>query len=446
MDGSRKRSVVWEFFKSTESGSVQCQLCRTYMLKQVRGSTTNMLKHVRTKHPAAVSQRIDSMTDGDFQDLDPDREQFCSVEVSLDDGDSDTVHSLSETASNGVLQSLAGDSSGIIQRVVVTNCSPTGRKRSLIWNYFERLTEAGAACCHICSKQLQFSENSSTSNLRRHILKRHPKVFSELTASMQQPPRVKTPRDPIISMDTEESFNTTEQIQPSVKASQDDGDSDAAHSPNETSSNGMLHTSQESSETVELVVETNCSSASRMRHKPSLIWNYFERLASLSAARCRICMKKLQCGKNSGTSNLRRHMLKRHPKVFSELKDNGQAFSTNIDDEGTSGTTEPSGARRVLRREQELIEALRRTQKEEARTLEHQRELLHKLRTAHAREVAAEKEGIELLRKTQQKEAEDLRRQREELKKEKEDLLRKWEEFREASKTILLFSDGQQAT
>uniref|UniRef100_A0A672HY50 Uncharacterized LOC115388566 n=1 Tax=Salarias fasciatus TaxID=181472 RepID=A0A672HY50_SALFA len=311
-----KRSVVWEFFKSTESGSVQCQLCRTYMLKQVRGSTTNMLKHVRTKHPAAVSQRIDSMTDVPYITV----LSSLVVEVSLDDGDSDTVHSLSETASNGVLQSLAGDSSGIIQRVVVTNCSPTGRKRSLIWNYFERLTEAGAACCHICSKQLQFSENSSTSNLRRHILKRHPKVFSELTASMQQPPRVKTPRDPIISMDTEESFNTTEQIQPS-------GD---------------------------------------------------------------VCPCFL------------------------------------------------SGARRVLRREQELIEALRRTQKEEARTLEHQRELLHKLRTAHAREVAAEKEGIELLRKTQQKEAEDLRRQREELKKEKEDLLRKWEEFREASKTILL--------
>lgn len=58
------------------------------------------------------------------------------------------------------------------------------------------------------------------------------------------------------------------------------------------------------------------------RTQRSMIWRHFERLDSLNAARCRICMKKLKCGKNS-TSNLHRHMSKRHPKMLSELVSSG---------------------------------------------------------------------------------------------------------------------------
>lgn len=54
----------------------------------------------------------------------------------------------------------------------------------------------------------------------------------------------------------------------------------------------------------------------------STIWRHFERLDSLNAACCRICTKKLKCGKNS-SSNLHRHMSKRHPNLLLEQVSNG---------------------------------------------------------------------------------------------------------------------------
>lgn len=90
--------------------------------------------------------------------------------------------------------------------------------------------------------------------------------------------------------------------------------------------------------------------------------------------------------------------------------------------------------------ELELIEALRRTQKEEAQALQRQRELLEKLQTVSAREVAAEREKIESLRKAQQEEAEELRRQREELEKGKAELQKKWEDFNQEREKFMLLS------
>ncbi|XP_071344566.1 zinc finger BED domain-containing protein 4 [Trachinotus anak] len=334
---TRKRSVVWGFFKTVDSQSVQCLLCRGYQSRQVQGSTTAMLRHLRVKHPKEVAKKCkgrapETVPRNGHPDVDMHSDQFCSVDVPLEDGDSDIHTTMNESdissAINGIMESAQGDTA-------------------------EPITH-GEAC--------------------------------------------------------------------------DD------------------------------------SPVRRTRHKRSLIWRHYERLDSLNAARCRICMKKLQCFEGGGTSNLRRHMSKRHPEVFSRLLVDGlkpppssssQGSSANSDaltPSEAAGATEQrqfpgsrasDGERRVLRRERELIEALRRTQKEEARALEHQRELLEKLRSADAREAAAEREKIESLRKAQQEEANALNRLREELQKEKAELQKKWEELQQEREELLLFSRGQ---
>lgn len=78
-----------------------------------------------------------------------------------------------------------------------------------------------------------------------------------------------------------------------------------------------------------------------------------------------------------------------------------------------------------------MIESLRSMQREEARALEQQRELLKKLHAANARE-AAERGQTESLR-SHLEEAKDLSRQKEELQKEKAEPQKKWEK-------LLLFS------
>uniref|UniRef100_A0A3B5QWD2 Uncharacterized LOC102227966 n=1 Tax=Xiphophorus maculatus TaxID=8083 RepID=A0A3B5QWD2_XIPMA len=220
----------------------------------------------------------------------------------------------------------------------------------------------------------------------------------------------------------------------------------------------------------------------------SLIWRLFEHLDNLNAARCRICMKKLH--KSGGISNLRRHLVKRHPKVLSELLSTNHRpavpsqdlnvasvsresyigtephpVEVRVEDDSSDVMTpsiEPDAGHiindnpdslqeglaqeafhsevRVFERELELIEALRRTQREEAQALQQQRELLERLQTVGAREAAAERETIESLRKAQQEEADELIRQREEMEKEKAELRKKWEELYQEKKEFSFLS------
>ncbi|XP_053179158.1 zinc finger BED domain-containing protein [Scomber japonicus] len=339
---SRRRSVVWGFFKAVDSDSVQCLLCKNYLGKGEQGTTTAMLRHLRVKHPTevAIAEKSDghgpeTAASNGVQDLEADRGQFCSVEVSLDDGDSDTITTVNEadinSAINGILEAAQG--APVEQR---TDEEASGRclkrrrnTRSLIWRHFERLESLAAARCRICKKKIQCFD-SSTSNLHRHMSKRHPEA-SQLAAVVQNPPISKS-----------------------------------SHGSN-----------------------TNVDTST--------------------------------------------------PPVTVEVSEQRE-FSDVIKDSRMFG-----GERRVFRREHELIEALRRAQREEARALEHQRELLEKLHAVNAREAAAEREQIESLRKAQQEEAKDLNRQREELKTEKAELQKKWEEL-QREKEELLFSRGQSAS
>lgn len=75
----------------------------------------------------------------------------------------------------------------------------------------------------------------------------------------------------------------------------------------------------------------------RHSRRRSLIWRLFEHLDNLNAARCRICMKKLH--KSGGISNLRRHLVKRHPHVLSELLSSNHQPSQALNDSSVSNDT-----------------------------------------------------------------------------------------------------------
>ncbi|TKS70106.1 hypothetical protein D9C73_004173 [Collichthys lucidus] len=321
----RKKSVVWCFFRRVDEESVQCLLCLGRVKHgQGQGTTTNLLRHLRVKHPATEIKKIPEAV---HEDMETDGEHFCSVEVALEDGDAETHTTGNDADINSAIDSI-------------------------------------------------------------------------LEAAQEGP----------AEQTTHEEANDNRPV-------------------------------------------------IRRQKKRSMIWRHFEVLDSLEAARCRICMKKLQCFEGGSTSNLHRHMSKRHPEMFSRLgvdrqtppPCNSNANGDTLKPPKTVGSTEigalklpnaSTGAKSALRRERELIEALRRAQKEEARALDHQRELLEKLRAVDAREAAAEREKIESLRKAQLEEANDLSRQREELQREKEALQKKMEEFHRERQEV---SRGQQA-
>ncbi|XP_040001444.1 zinc finger BED domain-containing protein isoform X1 [Xiphias gladius] len=197
---TRKRSVVWGFFKTVDSESVQCLLCRGYQSRQVQGSTTAMLRHLRVKHPKEVAKKCkgrapQTVSRNGHQDVDTDSEQFCSVEVALEDGDSDNHTTMNESdiscAINGILEAAQGGSAEQTPLGEASDDLPVRRsrhKRSLIWRHYEHLDSLNAARCRICMKKLQCFEGGGTSNLRRHMSKRHPEVFSRLVAGGLNPP------------------------------------------------------------------------------------------------------------------------------------------------------------------------------------------------------------------------------------------------------------------
>lgn len=52
----RKRSVVWGFFKEVDAKSVQCLVCTGHLMRLEQGTTTNMLRHLRVKHPTVFKK------------------------------------------------------------------------------------------------------------------------------------------------------------------------------------------------------------------------------------------------------------------------------------------------------------------------------------------------------------------------------------------------------
>ena len=107
--------------------------------------------------------------------------------MALEDGNSDIMITLNETDYPVINGLPSSDSAQQETCADVSDKRPT-RKRSLIWRYFQRLDSLDAARCRICMRTLQCFEGCATGNLRRHLLNKHPKVFSELVANMQQPP------------------------------------------------------------------------------------------------------------------------------------------------------------------------------------------------------------------------------------------------------------------
>ncbi|XP_019214480.1 uncharacterized protein LOC100707168 isoform X1 [Oreochromis niloticus] len=461
-----RSSVVWGFFENIDFRSVRCLLCGRHLLKKGCGSTTPMLRHLRVKHPSELSTRSNGPGSkpgpGEDQHHQAEGEQFCSVEVALEGDEDDTaVHTTGISSSLNDVLPQVGPSEIITQMETSDEHSVRRpRHRSVIWKHFDHLDNLNAVRCRICMKQLV--ESGGVSNLWRHLSSKHPKVYSELVSTQQHPPTsLNSSQDSNTNPETDEAFWGTEKSDAPVEVLSKDRDSETVTLVNETDNslaiNGILDASHGNPAEPQTNTEGSDDLPAR-RPQRSTIWRHFERLDSLNAARCRICTKKLKCGKH-GSANLHRHMSKRHPNLLSELVSNGlhlPALNSSQVSHANNKTSEQrqapgalkmsEGERRTLKREIELIEALRRTQKEEARTLEHQRELLEKLRAASARETAAEREQIESLRKAQQEEAKDLSRQREELQKEKEELQKKWDELQQEREELLLFSRGQQVS
>lgn len=349
-----------------------------------------MLRHLRFKHQDESGSSLTGVAESSSgtEATSEEHQQFCSVEVSLEEGDTQSINTLNESAVNSILEASQAAPAEVIEGTGISDNSSKYRyrhRRSLIWNYYEVLDSVRAVKCLLCMKKLKSCKSGNTSNLRRHISKKHPETFSEILTNGQPPPFLKISH--VASVANEVCDESSPPKSPEV-----------SNAIEETSENLGLETPPQISIVIEEAPEN-----SRLRE-----------MTQVTNANG-VTLENFRLVKSSQSSKASR---KPHEILYAAEIPGSFKFS---------GTSESEGL--ALKRELELIEALRRAQKEEARTLEHQRELLEKLRAADAREVAAEREKIELLRQIQQKEAEELRRQRDELEKDRMELEKQRQEL-----------------
>ncbi|KAG7230512.1 hypothetical protein INR49_024621 [Caranx melampygus] len=250
---SRKRSMVWRFFRTVDSQSVKCVLCRGYQARYVQGSTTTaMLRHLRVKHPKEVAKKCKGRAPGAVprnvnQDVEMDSERYCFVEVLLEDEGSDIHTTLDKSNMNGIREPTQENPAEQLRHVGASDNHSVrqGRhQRSLIWRHFERL-DSSNACCRICMRKLQCSEGS-TSNLHRHMSKRHPELFAKLSGL--KPPPSRSSQGLTANGDTStpaEIVGSTEQGQISVEVLLEDEGSDIHTTLDKSNMNGIREPTQE---------------------------------------------------------------------------------------------------------------------------------------------------------------------------------------------------------
>lgn len=175
---SRKRSVVWTFFKKSteESTLAECVLCGACV---AHSNTSNLLEHLRCKHRGEARElcneelnpgvRLKCLDEHSSNTM----KQCTDTEFEVNLG-SDTIVQTSDNIGNEELdmklkrKRLDEGATGSIK------LDSTGNRkcRSVVWMCFEKSGD-NAAVCTLCGKSIR-QVCGSTSNLIKHLLNKHP--------------------------------------------------------------------------------------------------------------------------------------------------------------------------------------------------------------------------------------------------------------------------------
>ncbi|KAG5848484.1 hypothetical protein ANANG_G00098930 [Anguilla anguilla] len=381
------------------------------------------------------------------------------------------------------------------------------RKRSVVWSFFQDDLSSKSAACILCAENIQHCGN--TTNMLKHLRSKHQE---ELTNATRRRRFGDVTRGPMSQLEPKQTDDITENNAEMHMSEMDDQQTEqeplegneemeraralAGRAP---LNNGVADneeviqvsiitgepeeqeriSSEEASRAVSDIVEEAFSLSVQPSKKRSAVWSYYERGEDANKVLCLLCSENIHYRQN--TSNLLRHLRKKHPDKNVDMKRRGAAAGgpraaaadrafpqhalpndyrslgacppgfvapiTLEESERMRRTLEQSEQMRrtleqetrALERERELTEQLRRAQQQEARALEQQRELTEHLRRAQeeemkrvreleARALEQERQAVERLRRTQEQEAMAIEREREAL----EQLRRELEEDRKA--------------
>ncbi|XP_072376816.1 uncharacterized protein [Diabrotica undecimpunctata] len=263
--GVKRPSSVWNYFtKDTFEMTITCNLCQhTTSYRSSQGSTGNLWKHIARKHPQ-LSDQEEASNDEHSDDEDVQKEtegknsQKDKVNFNADEDSSDSNES---------------DTDEINTQKCPQQSNKDGKRCSSVWKYFTKLSPSNIPQCNICL--LKMSSKSGTSNLWKHLNRKHPDISADKDDS------------------NSDQNSDSEEVQ--------------VHSDDEKDC------SEQNRSNVTNVEEVNPDEEVSTK-KRSSVWKYFTTVPFSDISRCNLCQTKMTY-KSGTTSNLRKHLARKHPEL-----------------------------------------------------------------------------------------------------------------------------------
>ncbi|XP_075989361.1 uncharacterized protein LOC142985211 [Anticarsia gemmatalis] len=175
----------------------------------------------------------------------------------------------------------------------------TGLRSSVAWKFFSKKNET-TATCNACHKDYSYS--STVSNLVRHWQRKHRDVNVRLTND-----------DTTDCSDEEWDSNSESKKEVTKTEPAKDRDDD-----------------ESGREETEMITITNDNADKQKRRKQSIVWRFMSKNEGDSKhVTCLICKTKLS---HSGLSNLKKHLIRKHPEF--NLEDEARAKRMILSEDG----------------------------------------------------------------------------------------------------------------
>ncbi|KAJ8923089.1 hypothetical protein NQ315_001641 [Exocentrus adspersus] len=219
----RKRSSVWNIFLAVNQSTAYCKLCNRSIT--YKSSTSNLKRHIKAKHPSKLEEPFSEGADTDAHYVfvvEPDANEAVSNKADPEW----TPESASTAGSPVKISNKLNRKKSVLWNYFIplnqdrASCNTCGRtlcyktsanlrrhmelrhpevhiprssegsyipsastslmvskmenkKKSASWRFFSRIDD-NLACCNICKDTISYK--NSTSNLKRHVVRKHPNI------------------------------------------------------------------------------------------------------------------------------------------------------------------------------------------------------------------------------------------------------------------------------
>ena len=282
----KRTSVLWQYFTTKDNNTVMCNTCLAEIRTPVKhGSTSNLIRHLKNRHREMYDEFRNFKG---IARLEPDLEAVANQR-----GDGSFTFGEGGERKGEVDPDYAEGTSS-----PQNSKSPKGmvkhRKTSVLWNYFSE-KDGSTVICNTCNLEIRTARNhGSTSNLIRHLKKRHKEVYEDFRAG-KEITKLEPDLDPESPPRNDVSISQEEGGE-----GRDEADPDFAPG------NGSLNHSK--------------NPTPFPKKKVSALWKYFTRRDAGTVV-CNECKAEIKMPQSHGTtSNPIRHLKGKHMEMYQEFK------------------------------------------------------------------------------------------------------------------------------